>query len=163
MRRLGIVLGLIAWSLPLAAPAQVNKWVDEKGRVQYGDRPPVQQSSGAAQPQKVPTPKQAKSTRPAKPLPVQPKNHVPGDPLVERLRQNEERKEFERLSAECWRNDGSDCNDPGALRYKREEEARAKAAAAKKTAAAPKPAQREPLSADFCKRNPRVEACLPKK
>src|ERR1043165_7661563 len=27
--------------LPLAAPAQVYKWVDERGRVQYGDKPPA--------------------------------------------------------------------------------------------------------------------------
>lgn len=162
MRRLGIVLGLIAWSLPLAAPAQVNKWVDEKGRVQYGDRPPAKQSSGAVQLQKAP-PKDTRKAAPGKPLPVQPRNHVPGDPLVERMKQNEERKQVERATADCWRSGGPDCDDQGAIRGKLDEEARAKAAAAKKTAAAQKPAQREPLSSDFCKRNPKVEACLPKK
>jgi hypothetical protein len=156
MRRLGIVLGLIAWSLPLAAPAQVNKWVDEKGRVQYGDRPPAKQSSGAVQLQKAP-PKDTRKAAPGKPLPVQPKNHVPGDPLVQRMKENEQRKQVEQASAECWRSGGPDCEDPAAMRHKLDEEAKARAAATKK------PAAREPLPADFCKRNPKVEGCLPKK
>lgn len=31
---------LLALWLPIAAQAQIYKWVDEKGRVQYGERPP---------------------------------------------------------------------------------------------------------------------------
>lgn len=158
MRRLGIVLGLIAWSLPLAAPAQVNKWVDEKGRVQYGDRPPAKQSSGAVQLQKAP-PKEPRKAAPGKPLPEQPKNHVPGDPLVERMKENEQRKQVDRATSECWRSGGADCDDQAAIRANLDAEARARAAAAKKPAAAQKPAQREPLPADFCKRNPKVQGC----
>lgn len=35
-----IRLLLVALWLPLAAQAQIYKWVDEKGRVQYGEKPP---------------------------------------------------------------------------------------------------------------------------
>lgn len=162
MRKVTVVSGLVMLCFVSSAYAQVNKWVDEKGQVQYGDRPPAKQSSGSVQLQKAP-PKEPRKAAPGKPLPVQPKNHVPGDPLVERMKQNEQRKQVERATSECWRSSGPDCDDQGAIREKLDAEARAKAAAAKKPAAAQKPAQREPLSADFCKRNPRVEACLPKK
>jgi len=162
MHRLGIVLGLIIWSLPLAAPAQVNKWVDENGRVQYGDRPPAKQPPGTVQLQKAP-PKDTRKPAPGKPLPVQPKIYVPGDPLVQRMKENEERKQVERASSECWRSGGPDCEDQATIRHKLDEEAKARAAAAKKPAAAQKPAAREPLPADFCKRNPKVEGCLPGK
>ncbi len=54
---------LVALVLALAAPAamaQVYKWVDEKGRVQYGDKPPPGAKASAvkppAEPQGTPRP-----------------------------------------------------------------------------------------------------------
>lgn len=157
MRSAYLLLGLLAVCAGTPALAQVNKWVDEKGQVQYGDRPPAKQSSGAAQLQKAP-PKDPRKAAPGKPLPVQPKNYVPGDPLVQRMKENDQRKQVDRATSECWRSGGSDCDDPGAIRHKLEAEAKAKAAAAKKPATQ-KPASREPLPADFCKRNPKVQGC----
>lgn len=159
MRSAYILLGLLAVCAGMPALAQVNKWVDEKGQVQYGDRPPAQKSSGSTQLQKAPPSNTSKaaSKKPV-PLAVQPKLAVPGDPLIERMKANEERKQIESASADCWRSGGSDCDDPGAMRYKLDAEAKAKAAAAKKPATQ-KPASREPLPADFCARNPKVQGC----
>jgi predicted secreted Zn-dependent protease len=46
-------LALAAAALPLAAAAQVYKWVDSQGRTQYGDRPP---EATKAEPVKVESP-----------------------------------------------------------------------------------------------------------
>lgn len=48
---------LVALVLALAAPAamaQVYKWVDEKGRVQYGDKPPAGANATPIEPPPVP-------------------------------------------------------------------------------------------------------------
>jgi Domain of unknown function (DUF4124) len=147
MRAAWIMLGLFACA-GTPALAQVNKWVDEKGRVHYGDKPPASSAAGKGQAQNVPQPK---GPQKAKPLPVQPKFHVPGDPLVERMREHEERRQNERLTAECWNSGGSNCNESGTIFEMRQAET--------KPAPATKPNPREPLPADFCKRNPRVAGC----
>lgn len=153
MRSAWMLLVLMVCCAGAPALAQVNKWVDEKGRVQYGDRPPANQ----AQVQKPPAiPVKPRQAAPGKPLPVQPKYHVPGDPLVERMKAGEERKRREDVTQRCWRNSSGDCADPDAISELMQEEKKA-------AAAARKPNSREPLTADFCKRNPGVEGCLPAK
>lgn len=153
MRSAWMLLVLMSGCAVMPALAQVNKWVDDKGRVQYGDQPPANK----AQAQKPPaTPAKPRQAPPGKPLPEQPKNYVPGDPLIERLKANEERQQRENVRAKCWKISADDCADPETIRQMMEQE---KKAAAK----AQKPNLREPLSPDFCKRNPKVEGCLPKK
>ena len=150
MRSASMLLVLMFCCAVMPAGAQVNKWVDEKGREQSGDKPPA---SSAAK--SLPTQKTAPVVNPKKP-PPQPKYHVPGDPLVERMRENEERREQERLTAKCWKENLGDCNESGVIYEIRQEEKKA-------AAATQKPNPREPLPPDFCKRNPKVEACMPKK
>jgi predicted secreted Zn-dependent protease len=40
-----LIIGATAWTLgillPIAAPAQIYKWIDAEGRAQYGDNPPA--------------------------------------------------------------------------------------------------------------------------
>ena len=151
MRNFWMLLGVVMACAVSPALAQVNKWVDEKGRVQYGDQPPT----GKTVVKPASAPKTSPVVNPNKP-PPQPKLHVPGDPLVERLRENEERRERERLTAKCWKEELGDCNESGKIYEMKVEEKKA-------AAAAQKPNAREPLSPDFCKRNPKVEGCLPKK
>jgi hypothetical protein len=151
MRKVLLLLGVMVLGAGMPAAGQVNKWVDEKGRVQYGDKPPAGKPVQSTTLQKAPA-----GAKPNKPVPPQPKFHVPGDPLVQRMHDNEERRERERLTAQCWKEGVADCADSGVIDEKLM--AQRKAAAAAKKAEA-KPAPREPLSADFCKRNPKVEGC----
>lgn len=150
MRRASMLLVMTACLAAMPVAAQVNKWVDEKGRVQYGDKPPANQASKSLQ-----TQKSAPVVNPKKP-PPQPKFHVPGDPLVERMRENEERRERERLTAKCWKEELGECNEAGVIYQIGQAEKKA-------AAAAQKPNPREPLPPDFCQRNPKVEACMAKK
>ncbi len=153
MRCASMLLVLTVCCAAMPAAAQVNKWVDEKGRVQYGDKPPV----GKGQVQKPPVNAPAPAKAPAgKPLAVQPKLHVPGDPLVARMHENEERKQREAVTAKCWTTGQEDCNEPDTIRQMMAQEKKA-------SAAPPKPNPREPPPDDFCKRNPKVEACMAKK
>lgn len=151
MRNFWLFLGWLAACAVTPALAQVNKWVDEKGRVQYGDQPPT----GKAAVKPASTPKSSPAVNPNKP-PPQPRLHVPGDPLVERLKESEARRDRERLSAKCWKEERGDCNESGMIHEMKAEEKKAAATAQKANV-------REPLSSDFCKRNPKVEACQPRK
>ncbi len=151
MRRASMLLLMTACLAAMPVAAQVSKWVDEQGRVQYGDKPPAGKPVKSTTLQKAPA-----GAKPNKPVPPQPKFHVPGDPLVQRLRDNEERRERERLTAKCWKEGTANCADSGIIDEMLMTERKA-AAAAKKAEA--KPIPREPLSPDFCKRNPRVEGC----
>jgi hypothetical protein len=155
MRGVLLLLGLMVLVAGTPASAQVNKWVDEKGRVQYGDKPPPGKSVKPTTVQKAPP-----GPPPKKSVPPQPKFHVPGDPLVQRMYDNEARRERERVTAQCWKQGVANCADSGIIDEILIEQRKA-AAAAKKTEA--KPIPREPLSPDFCKRNPRVEGCQPGK
>ena len=47
---------LLLLSLPLAAHAQIYKWVDENGRVQYGERPPPNAKPQPLRPEAAPGP-----------------------------------------------------------------------------------------------------------
>lgn len=47
MKKVLCVLGLILF--PFLANAEIYKWVDEKGRIQYGDRPPETEKAKAKQ------------------------------------------------------------------------------------------------------------------
>ena len=75
MRNFWMLLGVVMACAASPALAQVNKWVDEKGRVQYGDQPPT----GKAVVKPASAPKTSPVVNPNKP-PPQPKLHVPGDP-----------------------------------------------------------------------------------
>ena len=110
MRNFWMLLGVVMACAASPALAQVNKWVDEKGRVQYGDQPPT----GKTVVKPASAPKTSPVVNPNKP-PPQPKLHVPGDPLVERLRENEERRVRERLAAKCWKEELGDCNESGKI------------------------------------------------
>jgi hypothetical protein len=154
---------VIALSLCVAmspASAQITKSVDDKGRVTYSDPAAGGNAKGAKPVNAAPAtgsapPPQKKGV----PLAVQPRYHVPGDPLIARMHENEERRVRERVVAECWRQQSGDCNDEWAIKERVAAERKAQAAQAPK----PAPAVREPLPADFCQRNPRVEACQPHK
>jgi len=141
--------------------AQITKNVDEKGRVTYSDKPAAGsaakggQAVNAAPASGQAPPQQKKGV----PLAVQPKYHVYGDPLIARMHENEERRVRERVTAECWREKNADCSDEWAIKERVAAERKAQAAKEPK----PKPVVREPLPADFCQRNPRVEACQPQK
>ena len=158
MRNVWIMLALI---IAGAAPAlaQVEKWVDDKGRVHYGDKPPSAKQSGSVQMQKAPqAPASGKASAKVKQpvaAPIQPKYAVSGDPLVARMKANEEHKQRESATASCWKYKAEDCTDPETIRVIMQ--ADTKGAAAKPVAS--KPATREALPADFCKRNPRVPGC----
>lgn len=154
MRYASMLLVLAVGFAAMPAAAQVTKWVDEKGRVQYSDKPPAG-NTAKSPPKSVPTQKTAPVVNPKKP-PPQPKYHVPGDPLVERMRENEERRERERLTAKCWKENLGECNEAGVIYQIGQAEKKA-------AAEVQKPNPREPLPPDFCKRNPKVEACMPKK
>lgn len=157
MRRdmmLFIVTGLL---LALPAVAQVSRWVDEKGRVQYGDKPPTGKPA-----QTVVKEKSATQPQPAQkkfvyvPVPRQ----DPGDPLVARMRDNEERRERERMTLVCAKGGGQDCSRDVVTRMMKEEaEANKKKKPAKKPE--PPPIKREPLTPEFCKRHPKVDGCKP--
>jgi hypothetical protein len=141
--------------------AQITKNVDEKGRVTYSDKPAAGSAAKGGQTVNA-APASGQAPPPQKkgvPLAVQPKNHVPGDPLIDRMHENEERRVRERVTAECWRQKSADCTDEWAIKEMVAAERKAQAAKEPK----PKPAVREPLPADFCQRNPRVEACQPAK
>lgn len=155
MRTVLLLLGVMVLGTGTPVSAQVTKWVDEKGRVQYGDRPPADKSVKSTPVQKAPP-----GAKQKKPVPPQPKFHVPGDPLVQRMYDNEARRERERVTAQCWKEGVANCADSGIIDEILMEQRKAAAAAKKKEE---KPIPREPLSPDFCKRNPKVEGCQPGK
>lgn len=147
------------WATPVFA--QIAKNVDEKGRVTYSDKSAASSAAKSgqavnAEPASAKTPpQQARSV----PLAVQPKNHVPGDPLVAKMHESEERRMRERVTIECWRQKSADCSDDWAIQERVAAERKAQASRQPK----PVPVVREPLPADFCQRNPRVESCQPPK
>lgn len=49
MRTDRLILGATLALLALSAPAALYKWVDEKGRVQYSDKPPAETSKGGVE------------------------------------------------------------------------------------------------------------------
>lgn len=51
-----LALGLLVLALPLVAHAQIYKWVDEKGRVQYGEKPPPGAKASALRQEASPPP-----------------------------------------------------------------------------------------------------------
>jgi hypothetical protein len=150
------VLGLCLGVMP--AFAQITRSVDEQGRVTYSDKPaPGSAAKGAPAAGTVPAPARPPPQKPGTPLAVQPKYHVPGDPLVAKMHENEERRLRERIVAECWRERRADCTEEWVIR----EQVMAERRAQQQKAPKPAPVVREPLPPDFCQRNPRVEACQP--
>ena len=82
MRAVWMMLGLLAVCTVTPVLAQINKWVDENGRVHYGDRPPANKPSTTVQIQKSPPPtvqNEASSVAPGKPSAEQPKAGAAGD------------------------------------------------------------------------------------
>lgn len=136
------------------AVAQITKSVDDKGRVTYTDQSAAKR--GSVQRVQVPT---SRAAQKPKALPPQPKFHVPGDPMIQRLRDNEDRKLREKAAAECWRRGADECHESDVIHnYVAEEKRRQALKPTAKSAADTKP-KREPLTQDFCKRNPRIDGC----
>ena len=59
MRCASMLLVLTVCCAAMPAAAQVNKWVDEKGLVQYGDKPPVGKGHVQKPPVNAPAPAKA--------------------------------------------------------------------------------------------------------
>lgn len=161
MRPVHVLLATAVCILALPAAAQITKSVDEKGRVIYSDQPAAGNTKGGKPVPNTlasgPAPVQQKK---GVPLAVQPKYHVYGDPLIAKMHENEERRQRERITASCWKQQGdADCTDDWTIKQMMVADAKARQAKEPK----PKPVVREPLPPDFCQRNPRVEACQVKK
>ena len=159
MRPVHVLPAVLACALALPAFAQITRSVDEKGRVVYSDQPAACNIKGGKPVPNTP----ASGPAPAKkdvPLAVQPKYLVHGDPLIARMQENEQRRQRERVTATCWKQQGNaDCTDEWTIRQMMVADAKAREAKEPK----PKPAVREQLPPDFCQRNPRVEACRTEK
>lgn len=154
MRKFLILLACGLCGIVFAASAQINRSVDEKGRVVYSDQPAAGNVKGGKPVLSSPASGQAPQKK-GVPLAVQPTYPVYGDPLIAKMRENEERRVRERVTEECWRQKTADCTDEWAIKRMVDEDVKARVAKEPK----PKPVVREPLPPDFCKRNPRVEAC----
>lgn len=161
MRPVHALLATAVCVLAFPAWAQITKSVDEKGRVIYSDQPAAGNTKGGKPvpntPASGPAPVQQKK---GVPLAVQPKYHVYGDPLIAKMHENEERRQRERITADCWKRQGdADCTDDWTIKQMMVADTKARLAKEPK----PKPVVREQLPPDFCQRNPRVEACQVKK
>lgn len=162
MRPVHVLLFTAACGLVFPASAQITKSVDEKGRVIYSDQPAAGNTKGGKPVPNTPASGPASvQQKKGVPLAVQPKYHVYGDPLIAKMQANEERRQRERITASCWKqqNSDADCTDDWTIKQMMVADTKARQAKEPK----PKPVAREPLPPDFCKRNPRVEACQVKK
>ncbi len=148
-----ITLGLLAVCTAAPAPAQINKWVDENGRVHYGDRPPANKPSTTIQIQKSPPTarNEAPNAATGKPSVEPPKAGAAGDPPVDPAKAQEAQKQRERLIVECKNNRGINCDNPEAVKQMQSDDT-------PQTAEQRRSKRNEPQS-DFCARNPKIPGC----
>jgi hypothetical protein len=97
-----IRLLLLALCLPLAVEAQIYKWVDEKGRVQYGEKPPPGAKASTLRPEASP---------PSRPAPVPGTAGAPADADAEFRRRQIERRQAEEAQAQDAKRRQAQCED----------------------------------------------------
>ena len=154
MRVAWVALGLLAVCAAAPVPAQINKWVDENGRVHYGDRPPANKPSTTVQIQKSPpatVQNEASSVAPGKPSAEQPKAGAAGDSPIDRMKAEQAQKQRERLIAECKNNRGINCDSPEAVKQMLRDDT--------PQTAEQQRGQRNAPPSDFCARNPKTPGC----
>lgn len=148
-----ITLGLLAVCAAAPASAQINKWVDENGRVHYGDRPPANKPSTTVQIQKSPpmATNEAPNATTGKPSVEPPKAGAAGDPQIDAVKAKEVQKQRERLIVECKNNRGINCDSPETVKQMQNEDT--------PLTAEQRRSQRNEPQSDFCSRNPKIPGC----